>query len=143
MEKRRITMKTNTMLFVLTLVLTLSLAACGIFERDAGLEGTAWSLIAINGQPILDESAPTLVFDVDGVGGNGPCNAFGGEYQASNGKLTIGPIVSTLMYCEFLMNQESAYFTALQEAAGFKIANGNLQILNADGQVTLTFTPQN
>jgi len=136
-------MKTNKILIVLSLALTLTLAACGIFERDPELKGTAWSLVEINGQPILDGTAPTLVFDADGVGGNGSCNTFGGDYTLDNGKLTIEQIFSTLMYCDGVMEQESAYFTALQEAAGYQIKEGNLQILNADGQVTLTLSPKN
>jgi heat shock protein HslJ len=136
-------LKTKKRLFVLTLVLTLSLAACGIFERDTDLKGKAWSLVEIKGQPILPGSYPTLVFDADGVGGNGSCNTFGGDFQVSNGKLTISQVFSTMMYCENVMDQEAAYLSALQEAAEFRIQGGNLQILNADGQVTLIFTPQN
>ena len=136
-------MKINKSLFALTLVLTLSLAACGTSERDTDLKDTSWSLIEVNGQPILDGTNPTLVFEEDRAGGNGSCNAFGGHYTAENGKLTFGPIESTLMYCEGTMDQESAYFSALQEAAGYQIRGGNLQILDAGGQVTLTFAPQN
>jgi len=136
-------MKANKSLFVLTLVLTLSLAACGTSQRDADLENTAWSLIEVNGQPILDGTNPTLVFEDDRAGGNGSCNTFSGDYTAENGKLTFGPIVSTLMFCDGFMDQESAYLTALQEAAGYQIRGDNLEILDAAGQVTLTFAPQN
>ena len=136
-------MKNMKSLFVLTLVLTLSLAACGIFERDTGLEGTSWSLVEVNGQPVLAGSTPTLVFETDRAGGNGSCNTFGGEYKAENGTLSFGPIFSTLMYCEDFMDQESAYLAALEEASGYQIRGGNLQILNAEGQVTLTLAPLN
>ena len=136
-------MKINKILIVLNLTLILSLAACGIFERHPDLKGTAWSLVEINGQPILDGSTPTLIFEADEIGGNGSCNVFGGDYEASNGKLTIGQVFSTLMYCEDVMDQESAYLATLQEAHGYQIKDGNLQILNADGQVTLAFVTQN
>jgi heat shock protein HslJ len=136
-------MKTNKILLVITLALTLSLAACGIFGSAQDLKGTSWSLVEINGQPILEGSAPTLIFDSEGVGGNGSCNTFSGGYTVENGALTIGPLASTLMFCENFMDQESAYLTALQEAVGYQIKNGDLQILNADGQVTLTLSPQN
>lgn len=136
-------MKTKNILIVLSLALTFSLAACGIFERAPDLEGTSWSLIEVNDQPNIDGTDPTLIFEADRVGGNGSCNSFGGDYEVGNGKLTFGPIASTLMYCEGFMDQEAAYLTALQEAAGYQIMGGNLQILNADGQVILTFSPLN
>jgi heat shock protein HslJ len=136
-------MKINKSLFVLTLALTLSLAACSLFEQDVDLEGTSWSLVEVNGQPVVDGTAPTLVFEADRAGGNGSCNTFGGDYKVENGNLTFGPIESTLMYCEGSMDQESAYLTALQEAAGYQIKGGNLHILNADGQVTLILSPRN
>ena len=136
-------MKTKNILIVLSLALTFSLAACSLFEREPDLEGTSWSLVEVNGEPIVDGTNPSLVFEADRAGGNGSCNSFGGGYNVENGKLTFGPIASTLMYCEGFMDQESAYLAALQEAAGYQIKGGNLQILNADGQVTLTFSPQN
>jgi len=135
-------MKIYKSLFVLTLVLTLSLAACGIFERETGLEGTSWSLVEVNGAPIVAGTVPTLVFEADRAGGNGSCNTFGGDYKVENGKLTFGPIVSTLMYCEGYMDQESAYLSALHEAAEYQIQGGNLHIMNADGQVSLILSPQ-
>lgn len=136
-------MKTNKILIALTLILTLALAACGSSGSVPDLKGTSWVLVEINGQPVLDGSSPTLVFNEDGVGGNGSCNTFGGDFKQENEKLTIEQLFSTLMYCDNVMDQELAYFTALQEAASFQIKDGNLQILNAGGQVTLAFTPQN
>ena len=136
-------MKTKNMLIVLTLALTLSLTACSIFRGDIELKGTSWSLVEIHGQPILDGTTPTLVFDEEELGGNGSCNTFGGNYTLDKGKLTIDQLFSTLMYCEGAMDQESAYINALQEAVGFQIKNGNLQLLDTDGQVILAFAPQN
>lgn len=136
-------MRTKKMLIVLTLALTLTLAACSIFEGDIELKGTSWSLVEIHGQPILDGTTPTLVFDEEELGGNGSCNTFGGNFTLDNGKLTIDQLFSTMMYCEDAMDQESAYINALQEAVGFQIKNGNLQLQDADGQVTLAFAPQN
>ena len=135
-------MRTHKTLFILTLVLTLTLAACGNPVSVPDLKGTSWLLVEINGQPVLDGSDPTLVFENDRAGGNGSCNTFGGDYTAEKGKLTFGSIFSTLMYCEGVMDQETAYLAALEEAAGYHVKDGNLQILNADGQVTLTLAPQ-
>jgi len=136
-------MKNHNILFVLTLALALTVAACGNSVGVPDLKGTSWLLVEINGQPVLDGSAPTLVFENESVGGNGSCNAFGGEYTTENGKLAFSSIFSTLMYCEDTMDQETAYFAALEEAVGYQVKDGNLQLLNADGQVSLSFVPQN
>ena len=136
-------MKTHKALFILTLALSMILAACGNSVSVPDLNGTSWLLIEINGQPVLENSDPTLVFEDESAGGHGSCNAFGGEYTVENGKLTFSNIFSTLMYCEDTSEQEAAYLGALEEAVGYQVKDGNLQILNADGQVTLTFVPQN
>lgn len=137
-------MSKTTKVPVLLIMMALFLAACGAFGSSAELEGTSWKLVEIAGQPVVTGSTPTLSFDEQGqAGGNGSCNSFGGEYQAGNGKLTFGPLMSTLMYCENTMEQETAYLAALQEAAGYEIKDGTLLILDANGQVVLIFEPQN
>jgi heat shock protein HslJ len=132
-------MKPHKTLFVLTLVLTLSLAACGSPAIAPELNGTSWALTEINGQPVLPDSNPTLIFDVNSAGGHGSCNSFGGDYEAKDGKLTFDSIFSTMMYCEDTMDQEMAYLAALQEAAGYQVKDGTLLILDADGLVVLIF----
>ncbi len=136
-------MKTLKTLFILTLGLIFTLAACSPAAEVPDLEGTSWLLLEINGQPVIEGSDPTLVFEDDSIGGDGSCNVFGGEYVAENGELSFSNIFSTLMFCEDTSDQEAAYLGALNEAAGYQVTNGNLQILDADGQVTLTFEPQN
>ncbi|HOM67646.1 MAG TPA: META domain-containing protein [Brevefilum fermentans] len=135
-------MKTKNMLIVLTLALTLTLAACSTHKGDIELKGTSWSLVEIHGQPILEGTTPTLIFDEEGIGGNASCNIFGGNYTLDKGKLTFDQLFNTEMYCEGAMDQETAYINALQEVVGFKIENGNLQLLDTDGQVILAFAPQ-
>lgn len=135
-------MNKSTQIPVLLLMFALLLAACGA-PGGADLEGTSWRLVEIAGQPVMPDSGPTLGFEQGQAGGNGSCNGFGGEYQAAGGKLTFGPLMSTLMYCEDVMEQETAYLAALQDAAGYEIKDGILLILNVDGQVVLIFEPQN
>jgi len=136
-------MKTHKTIFILGLVLVFALAACGRAEDTPDLEGTSWLLLEINGQPVIEGSDPTLNFEDESIGGHGSCNTFGGEYEVENGKLTFSNIFSTLMFCEDTSDQEMAYFGALEEADSYQVEDGNLQILNAAGQVVLTFAPQN
>jgi putative lipoprotein len=136
-------MNKNITFPVLLMIFALFLAACGALGGGADLEGTSWNLVEIAGQPAVAGSNPTLSFEKGQAGGNGSCNSFGGAYEAGNGKLTFGPLMSTLMYCENTMEQETAYLAALQDAAGYEIKNGILLILDANGQVALIFEPQN
>ena len=133
-------MKTQKTILFLALCLMLGLSACA--QTPIDLNGSAWNLVELNGQPVLENSNPTLVFEADRAGGNGSCNSIGGEYQSENGKLSFGPMISTMMYCEGLMDQEMAYLKALETAASYQVRDNNLQILNADGQVILIFMPQ-
>lgn len=135
-------MSKNTKTPILLMMIAMFLAGCGAFGSSAELEGTSWNLVEIAGQPVVAGSNPTLSFEQGQAGGNGSCNSFGGSYEAGNGKLTFGPLVSTLMYCENVMEQETAYLAALQDAAGYEIRDDSLLILDADGLVTLIFEPQ-
>ena len=48
--------------------------------------------------------------------------------------------VSTKMYCEGLMDQESQYLYALTFAASYRIEAGRLILFNADGNIMAEFT---
>lgn len=136
-------MKTQLMIFCILLAGLLT--ACGGSASQGSLEGTAWVLEQIDGQPLVENTLPTLSFGADGqASGHGSCNGFGGSYETENKKLTFGPLMSTLMACleTGVMEQESAYLQALQAAAAYEVKDGHLLILDAAGQVRLTFAPQ-
>jgi len=72
----------KTKLMIPVLLLTLLLAACGGNANPVSLSGTAWVLEQINGQPIVENTTPTLSFGADGqASGQGSCNGFGGSYE--------------------------------------------------------------
>ncbi len=141
-------MKLN-LIFPLLVILSLAFSACvsmpGALANGSDipdLKGTAWVLAEINGQPVLENSLPTLVFDETSLGGNGSCNRFGGDYTQDGDKLSVSALFSTMMYCEGVSDQEQAYLAALQAAASFRIDGGRLIILDASGASTLVFDPQ-
>lgn len=129
--------------YVLTLgLLALTLAACSTGAGPAfSLDGTTWSLASLNGQPVVDGSQASLEFTDGQASGNGSCNGFGGEYVQDGDSLTFGPIVSTLMAClePGIMEQESAYFTALTATASFRVDEQTLSLFDADGSVLAVF----
>ncbi|RIK39854.1 MAG: hypothetical protein DCC55_16850 [Chloroflexi bacterium] len=144
----------------LLLVLIVILAACAPItvevtptpppETSPGtaddLVGTQWTLVSygIAGaeNPVAEGSEVTLSFQADGqAGGSGGCNSYSAPYQAEDGMLTFGEIVSTLMACvdEVVMEQEQQYFQALQTAGQYELAAGQLTIYYDAGQGVLNF----
>ncbi len=137
-------MKTKPMLTFL-LLLTFLLTACAGNTTPDSLSDTAWVLEQINNQPIVETTLPTIFFGADGqASGHGSCNNFGGTYEAKDGKLTFGPLFSTMMAClePGVMEQEMAYLEAIQSAAAYRVEGGQLLILDAAGTISLRFIPQ-
>ena len=78
--------------------------------------------------------------------GNGGCNSYSGSYLVEGTttlygrSITIGPVLSTQMYCRATSEQEGTYFQILQSTASYSIDNGNL-ILRTNGNTYLIFRP--
>lgn len=112
-----------------------------VFASALTLEGTEWTLVSIDGAAPADGTEITLVLDGEGVAGSAGCNRYSGSYTLNGDTVTFGPFVTTRMACpQPIMQQESAFLTALEGAATFKIADGQLTIVSASG-VTLIFAP--
>lgn len=109
------------------------------------LTSTAWELSAINGSPIntsdYDRGLPDATFGTDGRvnGGNG-CNRYGGSYTLeASGKLTLGQMMSTKMFCPG--SGEDTFMKALHEANTAKVEKEKLVLLNGTKEV-LVFVPK-
>jgi heat shock protein HslJ len=113
------------------------------------LSGTHWQLVSF-GQPgaetpVSAGTPVTLEFQENGqAGGSGGCNSFSVQYQVQAGELTFGPIASTKMACTGagIMEQEQAYFQALQSAGKFELTGDQLKIEYNGGQGMLSFAPE-
>ena len=127
--------------FGLILTAILLLSACGGGSLSDPLNGTAWTLTAINGTPVLANSSVTAEFTGGKIGGSSGCNSYGGAYKASGKKITTDSIAMTLMACmdAGVMEQESAFLEVLQNAQTFEITEGQLLIFSSDGK-SLSFS---
>jgi putative lipoprotein len=146
---------------LLGLLLTL-LAACGAAEPTttpataipatatpagsaaAGPVGT-WVLSTLAGQPVLGTTPLTLVLDANGqASGNAGCNQFSSTATLTDATIAFTPIISTKMACadNSLNNQETAYLTALQSAAAWKLDGASLTISDAQNTAVAVFTRQ-
>ena len=87
-------------------------------------------------------SVPLVTFDGDGrVSGTVGCNHFSADYTSSGSRLSIGPAVSTLMYCASpagVMDQESRVLALLPLTAGYAVDGDALALLDGAGTGLVT-----
>lgn len=71
----------------------------------------------------------TVTFDSKGrVFGDSGCNRFTGGYKVKGDRITIGPLASTMMFCEGKMDAEQAFLTKLQAAVSYQATKKTLKI---------------
>jgi heat shock protein HslJ len=108
----------------------------------ASLWGSEWVLEDLAGDGVVDRAQATLAFPQTGrVAGKGTCNRFSGTAEINVSNLKFGPLASTRMACpEALMNQESKYLAALQDAERFEIQDSTLLVYCKGLEKPLRFT---
>lgn len=132
-------------ILIIFLVLCVFLSACSVKGKNTSVElnDTHWVLEQINGQPVIADTLPSIFFRSDHeVGGNGSCNSFFGTYLSEDNTLTITGLGYTEMGCVGLLEQEIAYFAALESAKTYKIEDGKLLLIDAAGNTVLVFSPK-
>jgi heat shock protein HslJ len=103
------------------------------------------SFLGANGQTVqaVAGSVPLVTFDRAGrVSGSVGCNQFSADYTVRGTQLTIGPAVSTMMYCSFpagVMDQEQRVLELLPLTAGYAVAGSTLTLLDRAGAPIMTF----
>lgn len=119
-----------------SLLAMLVLTACA-GGGSSSIQGQ-WKLVSYgsaSGQiPAVPDVETSIEFDSEGrMGGNVGCNGFGGEYSMKGGQIEFGPVMSTMMYCEEVAEQESSTLAVFQETATFVLDGDTLTITSADG----------
>ncbi|MBP9717137.1 MAG: META domain-containing protein [Candidatus Pacebacteria bacterium] len=112
-------------------------------DEVVSLEGKTWVWQSAlrGGETIKPKKVETfsLTFTTDGtVQGATDCNGFVGNYKSSGNQTTLGPLRSTLMFCE---GSEESLFTKLLEGplTIIELTNDLLILKNAAGD-NLTFS---
>jgi heat shock protein HslJ len=114
------------------------------------LEWRPWSLVRYAGAGgrllnVLGGTAITATFAAGQVTGNAGCNDYVAGYLLVGDSLRMTPVASTRAYCADplgIMQQEAAYFAALQQAAWADVTNDVLSLRAADGATLLEYVPQ-
>ena len=115
------------------------------------LNGTSWTLVDLNldQQPVLTDTEVTISFQDGQITGSGGCNTYNSSFTLGEDNpfvMTIDPVASTRKACpEPILNQETAFFTALQNVSlwGYQVGQLALSYRNDQGDFgTLIFAPQ-
>jgi heat shock protein HslJ len=92
------------------------------------LSGTAWWVEDIAGQGVIDASHTTIEFDGAGkITGDAGCNLYFGSVEVTDTSIKVGQLGSTRKMCpEALMNQETAFFKAIDAVTSWELADTDL-----------------
>jgi heat shock protein HslJ len=110
--------------------------------EPASLVGTNWLLTSYNNgkggmQSVIIDTEINANFSEDGaMSGSAGCNSYSASYEATEDTIRIGMIANTEMACmdpEGIMEQETQYLTALQNAAVYLIRDDLLEIRDENG----------
>lgn len=105
-------------------------------DNKREIQGTAWWVEDIAGKGVIDMSHTTVSFLEDGkVAGDTGCNRYFGSYEIKGDSITFVPLAGTRKACvESLMNQEMAFYQAMEEVTRWEIADtGLLHLRDSDG----------
>ena len=109
-------------------------------SAPTGLAGTMWRVVSYNNGneavvSLIAATDLTVSFDAgDRVSGQAGCNSYTGPFESSNGTLKVGTLASTRKLCQSpsgVMEQETKFLAALQNAATYKIEGNILWIRDA------------
>lgn len=159
-------MKRNLLIGIL-LIVALVLAACAPANGEPGdeiggeaggdtgedplapaqpdLSGTSWQLESMLGETPIEGTTPTLEFTDTELMGDTGCNQYTGTYELDGTAITVGELIQTEMACtepEGVMDQEAAYLSTLASAASVSRTDGQLELLDVNGSVVLTYSQQ-
>lgn len=117
------------------LLVMIVLSACA-GGSSASVEGQ-WKLVSYNQTAAMPDVEASIEFKDGQMSGNVGCNGFGGEYTVSGDTLEFGPVMSTMMFCEAVADQESTVLATLQEKTSFVIDGNMMTIISADGSSSI------
>jgi heat shock protein HslJ len=105
------------------------------------LDGTAWVVTKIAGDPVTEE-APTFVVAADRVGGTTGCNRYNASFSQDGESIAIGDAAVTQMACTDgdVMKQEAAFLANLSKATTVRGTMERITLLSDDGSEIFVMT---
>lgn len=120
------------------------------FAAEERLDANSWHAVSISGgyrttTSVIDDTEITATFGKDGVlTGSAGCNDYTASVDVSGSKITIKPALTTQNRFDFpegVMAQEELYLSALDSARYYRLGEGKLELLKANGKTAVLFVP--
>jgi putative lipoprotein len=111
--------------------------------NNAPIENITWQLTQLNGKPITQSPAPTILFsNMMSISGEAFCNSYSGNYEGSTASIIIGNIASTKKACAdaALMDLESEYFATIIKSLHITATTDTLTIFGTNETPLALFT---
>ena len=112
----------------------------------ADLAGSTWLVTGYNNGreavvgPLLGGDIIVTIDDANLISGNGGCNDFFASIEANDGAIEVGPVGATRRFCAEpagVMEQEAAFFAALESAATYTVDGDFIELRNADDAIAV------
>lgn len=104
--------------------LALALASSPPAQAASGPLGN-WKVVSIDGARPISRKAHVDI-TATRISASAGCNGLGGEYTLAGSRLMTGPFVSTMMFCDGLMDQEQAIAKLLEAKPAWRIQSNKL-----------------
>ena len=138
-------MTSRTLLPLAAMALALSSAALaspprpappGVVPSTRALTGTTWSIVRIDGKAPASPRAEVRLLQ-GRISATAGCNGLGGTWRIERGRLVGGPFVSTMMFCEGLMEQERQLADTLGERPEIRMVGNRMALKSAAHAIEL------
>lgn len=111
-------------------------------SSNIGLEGN-WETVEMSGFDNQTGVNPTFAIHENKINGKNGCNNFGGNLTIGDqGKITIGDLFQTKMFCMDEADLEMHFMEVLRKTVEYKVENNSLFFLDSMGQTILIAIPQ-
>jgi len=108
--------------------------------NGSGLAGSEWKPLHISGWEVPEASSVFVQFRGQGrLEGFAGCNRLFGEYEARDGRLSVGPVAATRKVCDDdrVQQVETALLAALERARSYHRERIRLVVFDSAGQPVL------
>lgn len=116
-----------------------TLTGCGgAIVPPAGLDGTNWRILSIDGAPIVSDRGGEMRFEGNRLSASAGCNRLNGSFTSDGTRLTASQMAATRMACPpDIMAQEMRLGQMLRQSLAIRFAPDGRMILTGDGGATI------
>lgn len=119
------------------------LSACGGMtpgSEGGVLDGTQWRAVQMDGAPVAEGVAPTMIVAGGAATGFGGCGGYSSAIQLWGTAIAFGAVVRTEGPCTMAQSRlEATYLLALTNSVRAEIAQDRLTLRDKDAKVRLRF----